>query len=274
MSIRAVEICRSARVGSSTRKLVLLLLAEHADENGARIFPAVATLAADAELSDRAVQLALKDLVGMGVLVVVRAGGGGRGATTEYRIDLERAKDVRPTEEAASKGEAGSRKGERRSPKGEAGSPEPLVTVIEPDAVVGRASLRDVGRAVLNELGVSHDDPRWAGNYGLVQAWLNAGCDPELDIIPTVRRLMDGRNRKAQGPPGSLSYFTDAITRAFSDRTAPIAIPEPANVQYPARPRGSGNRAGTRDEHNAAVLASVTGRMGNLGGAAGRRQPG
>jgi len=68
------------------------------------------------------------------------------------------------------------------------------------------------------------NDPRWAGNYSLVQVWLDRGFDPELDIIPTVQAVMAKRGN--QEPPTSMKYFDKAVAQAFADRTRAITIPE------------------------------------------------
>ncbi|WP_143268104.1 hypothetical protein [Azospirillum agricola] len=46
--------------------------------------------------------------------------------------------------------------------------------------------------------------------------------DTDLDIFPTVERLMFERRRRGQGPPRSLEYFQDAIAEAFATRNREI----------------------------------------------------
>ena len=77
-----------------------------------------------------------------------------------------------------------------------------------------------VGRRVLDAMGVKFDDPRWAGSLGLVSQWLADGCDPEMDILPTVRALMAKRGNR--GPPNTLKFFAQAIADAKADRVAPM----------------------------------------------------
>ncbi|EHM01210.1 hypothetical protein HMPREF9946_02214 [Acetobacteraceae bacterium AT-5844] len=98
MSFPAIRWARSVRGISSTQKLVLMLLADTADESG-EAWPSVDGLAADASLSDRAVQQALRDMAACGLLRVVA--GGGRRRTSTYFLSMEtvnvtteRAKDV------------------------------------------------------------------------------------------------------------------------------------------------------------------------------------
>jgi hypothetical protein len=71
------------------------------------------------------------------------------------------------------------------------------------------------------------NDPRWFGNYSLVEVWIRQGFDAEKDIIPTVKAVMAKRGK--QDPPSNLKYFDKAIAQAFADRTRTIAIPEGKN---------------------------------------------
>jgi hypothetical protein len=72
--------------------LVLQAMADWADDEGHRIFPKVATLAAKARLSERATQYALARLLKDGVLLVVARAQGHR--PTEYRIDVDALRQV------------------------------------------------------------------------------------------------------------------------------------------------------------------------------------
>ncbi len=72
-------------------------------------------------------------------------------------------------------------------------------------------------------------DPNWFGDYARIEVWLNAGWDPDLDIIPTVRRLMVGRS----APPRSLKYFEGAIADACAARTSPIPKGSPNATHHP-----------------------------------------
>lgn len=69
MSIQAVGwVLRHERETSGINRLVLLALANYADENG-EAYPSVKRLAGDCNCSERAVQYAIKELEGMGLLV-------------------------------------------------------------------------------------------------------------------------------------------------------------------------------------------------------------
>jgi hypothetical protein len=72
---------------TGTQKLVLLLLADHANDAG-ECWPSIDGLAADACLSDRAVRAAVRDLEAAG-LVAAADRKGGRHRTTRYRLITE-----------------------------------------------------------------------------------------------------------------------------------------------------------------------------------------
>lgn len=85
--------------------------------------------------------------------------------------------------------------------------------------VVSRERLREVGLAVMEIMKV--DEARWTGNYALAEVWMKKGFDPELDIYPTIRRVMAGwRNRD---PPRSFAFFDAAIAQTYANRHRTIA---------------------------------------------------
>lgn len=78
-----------ADMGTCIRKLVLLKLIDACEDDGTRIFPAIATVARAAQCSDRQVQREIKAFVEIGLLRMVREGGKGRRSTNEYAMDLD-----------------------------------------------------------------------------------------------------------------------------------------------------------------------------------------
>lgn len=111
---------------------------------------------------------------------------------------------------------------------------------------ITRSPMRIVGERVI-EIMRAEDDPNWRGNYSLAEVWLKRGFDPELDIYPTVERLV-AQNQGA--PISTLKYFDRAITQAHADRTR--TIQEASNVsrfsQKPAKH--------TRESDRRALLAA------------------
>ena len=88
-------VLRNSRATLGSR-LVLLSLADYADENGGSIWPSVATISRDTLLSERQVQYALRTLEQLGEIAVEQKGGGRR--TTSYRILMGGVQDLRPSE--------------------------------------------------------------------------------------------------------------------------------------------------------------------------------
>lgn len=102
MSIRALEIVLRAKGIKGRKKMVLVGLASHADDNGASCFPKIKTLADEIGLSEYTVQRALHDVVGD--KLVTRSPrylpNGGR-TTDDYRLDLEAISARHPPQQDA-----------------------------------------------------------------------------------------------------------------------------------------------------------------------------
>lgn len=88
MSARLMHQVRESRLGSPAEKLVLVMLASYADDDGGRVYPSMSRLAGDCCMSRRGVQKIADRLVASGVLVRVRDGGKGPGSTNEYRVNI------------------------------------------------------------------------------------------------------------------------------------------------------------------------------------------
>jgi hypothetical protein len=77
-----------AQLGSCNRKLLAVRLADFADDDGRGIWPTVARLAAETELSERTVQRILREFEDEGLLVVVAEGGRKPGQATRYDFSM------------------------------------------------------------------------------------------------------------------------------------------------------------------------------------------
>lgn len=78
----------------------------------------------------------------------------------------------------------------------------------------------EAAKLVWEIIGIDRDDPAWFGQQHRVAQWL-ADWDLELDILPTIRRIM------AKPPPGkirNLKYFEPAIADAHASRMAPLPV--------------------------------------------------
>jgi hypothetical protein len=69
--------------------LLALALADHADDQGGRVFPSVAALAIKTRQSERSIQYQLRKMEKMKFIILVGNRQGGRANTREYRINLE-----------------------------------------------------------------------------------------------------------------------------------------------------------------------------------------
>ncbi|WP_309086449.1 helix-turn-helix domain-containing protein [Chelativorans sp.] len=94
MSARLLGLGFGCDMGTPHRKLVLLKLIDACEDDGSRIFPAVATIARAAQCSERQVQRELATFVSVGLLAVVREGGKGRGSTREYRLNVTMLREI------------------------------------------------------------------------------------------------------------------------------------------------------------------------------------
>jgi hypothetical protein len=76
-------------------RLVLLVLADYADEDGGSCWPSVKTIAKETLLSERQVQYALRNLEQIGEIAIEEMGGGRR--STRYRICMGGAQNLHPS---------------------------------------------------------------------------------------------------------------------------------------------------------------------------------
>lgn len=101
MSIQFQMRIYNILLGNSNRKSLAVKLADHADDDGRGIWPAVSKLARHCEISPRTVQRILKDFVDEGLLIVRKKGGHGRYSTTRYDFNLEAVKRLEQSQKPA-----------------------------------------------------------------------------------------------------------------------------------------------------------------------------
>lgn len=58
----------------------------------------------------------------------------------------------------------------------------------------------------------------WRGELGEVVAWLEAGYDPELDVMAAIERVSARNEGKGRPPPIQLRYFREPIAECFARR--------------------------------------------------------
>jgi hypothetical protein len=92
------------------------------------------------------------------------------------------------------------------------------IQTISPSRHSSTKEVADDGRDRIAELTGWADDPNWMGNFSRLKAWSEAGYDLEMDVIPTITRVMSKRT----DPPSTLNYFDRAIADAYATRTKPL----------------------------------------------------
>lgn len=235
-----------------TPKHVLGCMAFYAADDGTRVYPSVATLAADTGFSERTVNRAVDWLKRKGILVVERYGRGGHRCTTHYRIVLDAfarfaravADAAMPLWRAASTPPSchdtppscpdnpdtltGNQSGEPVNERG-GGEAPPQGDAIEGEVIPPRdriaptaAEAAEVVQAFVvvraatfgagGDLRAPTDE-----DAETAAAWLNSGAD--LDLCRSVFRDVMGQGRKAGGdPPRVLRYCDKAVRRALRKR--------------------------------------------------------
>lgn len=103
--------------------LLALALADHASDDGTRVYPSIKALAEKTRQSERSVQYQLRRMQESGWLILVNAGNGGRSMHSEYRIspDWIKGAEIAPFQKGANddeKGATGDAKGANDSTKG------------------------------------------------------------------------------------------------------------------------------------------------------------
>ena len=154
MSVLVMGLCFRAKFGNPYLKAVAVALADHASDDGTRIWPSIATLSDKTEIAERTVQYKLRDLESMGLIVCVDEGGKGAKDTREYRFDMALLRQLSDGELAVCAIDKGAldapSKGAGDAPmrlvrvqpttgrvqpttdKGAPGAPEPSLTIKEP----------------------------------------------------------------------------------------------------------------------------------------------
>jgi DNA-binding transcriptional ArsR family regulator len=91
VSIRLMTLVWDIRWPTQNHLLVMLKLADHANDEGSKVWPAVSTLAEQAQCSERTVQNVLKALRDSGLASVVKQGGGASPTIYALNVPLLRA---------------------------------------------------------------------------------------------------------------------------------------------------------------------------------------
>ena len=104
MSVKIMTAVFERYPNGGGEMLLALALADHASDDGSRVFPSVKALSDKTRQSERTVQYQLRRMEEMGWLILVGAGNGGRSMSREYRISLDWIKgaEIAPFQKGAS----------------------------------------------------------------------------------------------------------------------------------------------------------------------------
>ena len=97
MSNLVSNLIQTKKVGSLTKKAILMYMADKASDDGSGIWVSKANMAADLEMTDRAVRIHIKDMIAMGIVSESGQRQCKSGYTIDYRINLNIIKALQPT---------------------------------------------------------------------------------------------------------------------------------------------------------------------------------
>lgn len=194
--------------------LLALALADHAHDDGTKVFPFIKSLAEKTRQSVRSVQYQLRKMEESGWLILVNAGNGGRGQSNEYRInpDWINGADFAPIERVQFETEKGAIhdiKGANDGTKGCNGL-HPHITVIEPSITVKEPSTcaRRTDARFESFWHAYPNTPRRVAKSKCRGVWKTKGLDAIADqIIAHVEAMSKSRQWLEGYEPAVLTYL-------------------------------------------------------------------
>lgn len=110
MSVRIMTAVFDRYPNGGGEMLLALALADHASDDGTRVYPSIKALAEKTRQSERTIQYQLRRMEESGWLLRVGHGNGGRSQTTEYRISplWLKGAEIAPIQKGASDDEKGA----------------------------------------------------------------------------------------------------------------------------------------------------------------------
>ncbi|QRZ15574.1 hypothetical protein JWJ88_14675 [Paracoccus methylovorus] len=229
-------------VGSATRKSVLLYMADKAADDGSGIWTSKSNIARDLELSRRAVQLAIQDLIRDGLVTETGQRDCKHGFTVEYSIVIEAVDNLtstrgQPVDNLAATREQGSPRESGARVTRERGSPHPVNQIHPNHPYIDTTTPTTDGPPVGNSdpqarcLAVAGPGLCPASRTAItataevIEGWLREGIDLDADILPVIR----ARTPTIRiSPIRTWAYFSDAVRAAHRQR-----------LRQPIRPRGA-----------------------------------
>ena len=219
MSVEIMSLVFKRYPTGGGERLLALALADHAHDDGTRVFPSVALLAAKSVQSTRTVQRQLRNMEQSGWLIRVSDNSGGRSYTTEYRISPDWLKgDKMSPFTNGKKGDTQNNKGDIAvSQKGDiAVSPEPSITISESSEESAPAA---DGLKKQDRLGIIWDaDQKLFSNIGHEQWRRWEEAFPKLEIDAEIVRIELWYHNNPKKRKRNIQRFITAwMARAFKE---------------------------------------------------------
>lgn len=210
MSIQAMQWALSFEAENATEKAILLVIANYSDGNG-RSYPGQQNIAVQASSSERTVRRVLESLEARGIIA----------REERRRKDGSRTSDiiVLSAFQQADK-LAGSDEANRPSCPNQPATMSGL-TSFEPSeepsaaAACEKSDLESLTDRLIEAAG-EKIQPHGAIILAPILGLIDAGCDLETDILPTIR----ARTARMTRPASSWAYFVAAIRDAYEARIA------------------------------------------------------
>jgi hypothetical protein len=232
MSWQATAWAVRQKTGSAARKVLLLVLANYADENGV-CWPSQETLMAETELSADTIQRQTKALKAAGLVDTVRRRRkDGTWPSLRYQLNLSGGPSSIPQNAARSE-EAMPHPAADHAALTTSTMPQSLrhkpsiEPAYKPSEVAADAREPLIGKPAMELaeqlLVIAGHDPKfwppgWCGAPMRVQSWLNSGWAAEI-IIEATRAVAA---RKTGPPAASVQFFEKAIAEEIARQNRPI----------------------------------------------------
>ena len=237
MSVEAITWALRQRAGDPRAKIILLCLANYADEHG-RCWPSQATLADQTEQSPDTVRRRLVDLEARGL---IRREERRRPDGTQQsdlfvllmNLTLPLTTDPQPAGLLpAGPLPAGPLPADQPGKGGRVATVPPHESLIDTKDTTPGARRRhlDLIESKLRDAGGRALDPTATGLRVLSEPirWIEGGCDMDLDVVPTLKARCEGRRPASVR---SWGFFAGAVFEARDRRVAPAPARSPGWLQ-------------------------------------------
>lgn len=269
MSVRAITWALDANVGDAAAKLLLVALADHADDQTQQCWPSIGYVARRCQLSEKTVQRRLRQLERKG-LIETQARVGQSSIITLLMGTPVSVTGVTPVKQTPRSNRPLPRSDSDRTPRSlltDRTVNEPSRTLddvnvdarardlqktpknskdLQPSDSLISKEARDLADAVARMCGYELQflPPAWCGAALQVQSWFNHGWDADV-----IKAGVGKGIAKAKSPPRSIKYFEVCIADIVASLATPVPVVKPGELQVinGGSPNGTtGNSSGAR----------------------------